>query len=190
MYSTKSPCVGLIVWLLTATRNVPLTAAACLPLETEAKQSIDRYKHQESVAMSDADHVPDVLANFRDGHAPQHGALSMSNPVSWTVTLSKLAMSRAHDSALPAHLGLAARSPRKLHMHTFHVEKEKEKTTPFGVNLMRSPVSYQAAQGSRGVKVVVARPIVPPIASRLQCIYIYIYRCICIYHCSLGISFP
>ncbi len=29
-------------------------------------------------------------------------------------------MSRAHDSVLPAHLGLAARSPRKLHMHDIY----------------------------------------------------------------------
>ncbi len=46
---------------------------------------------------------------------------SISKPVSWTGTFSKLAMSRAHDSVLPAHLGLAARSPRKLHTHNFHV---------------------------------------------------------------------
>ena len=42
---------------------------------------------------------------------------SISNPVSWTGTFSKLAMSSAHDSVLPAHLGLAAKSPRKLHTH-------------------------------------------------------------------------
>ena len=33
---------------------------------------------------------------------------------------------------------------------------------------MKSPVLYQAAQGSRGIKVVLADPIVPPIAYR-QC---------------------
>ena len=42
---------------------------------------------------------------------------SISNPVSWTGTFSKLAISSAHDSVLPAHLGLAAKSPRKLHVH-------------------------------------------------------------------------
>ena len=44
---------------------------------------------------------------------------SISNPVSWTGTFSKLAMSSAHDSVLPAHLGLAAKSPRKLHTETY-----------------------------------------------------------------------
>ncbi len=44
----------------------------------------------------------------------------------------------------------------------------KEKTTPFGVNLMRSPVLYRAAQGLKGIEVVSARPIVPPTASSLQ----------------------
>jgi len=47
-------------------------------------------------------------------------------------------------------------------------KKRKEKTTPFGVNLMRSPVLYRAAQGLRGIEVVLARPIVPPIVSSLQ----------------------
>jgi hypothetical protein len=30
----------------------------------------------------------------------------------------------------------------------------KEKTTPFGVNLMRSQVLYRAAQGLRGIKAI------------------------------------
>jgi len=47
---------------------------------------------------------------------------------------------------------------------------EKEKTTPFGVNLMRSQVSYPAAQGLKDVEVVLARPVVPPVSSSLQCI--------------------
>jgi len=36
-----------------------------------------------------------------------------------------------------------------------------EKTTPFGVNLMRSQVLYRAAQGLKDVEVVLARPAVP-----------------------------
>ena len=40
--------------------------------------------------------------------------------------------------------------------------KRKEKTTPSGVNLMRSQVLYRAAQELRGIKSVLARPIVPP----------------------------
>lgn len=31
---------------------------------------------------------------------------------------------------------------------------------------MKSPVLYQAAQGSRGITIVLAHPIVPPIAYR------------------------
>ncbi len=46
--------------------------------------------------------------------------------------------------------------------------QRKEETTPCHVNLMRSQVLYRAAQKSRGIKVVLARPIVPPIASSLQ----------------------
>ena len=49
-----------------------------------------------------------------------------------------------------------------------HSVERKEKITPFGVNLMRSQVLYWAAQGLRGIKIVLARPIVPPIASSLQ----------------------
>ena len=49
--------------------------------------------------------------------------------------------------------------------------KEKEKTTPFGVSLMRSSVIYRAAEGLKGIKVVSACPIVPPVASRSQCIF-------------------
>ena len=47
-------------------------------------------------------------------------------------------------------------------------KKRKEKTVPFGVILLTSPVLYRAAHGLRGNKVVLARPIVPPIASSLQ----------------------
>ncbi len=47
-------------------------------------------------------------------------------------------------------------------------KKRKEKTTPFGVNLMRSQVLYRAAQGLKGNKVVLARPVVPLISSSLQ----------------------
>ena len=47
-------------------------------------------------------------------------------------------------------------------------KKRTEKTTPFGVKLMRSQVLYRAAQGLRGIKVVLARLIVPPVASSLQ----------------------
>ena len=50
-------------------------------------------------------------------------------------------------------------------------EKRKEKTTPFGFNLMRSQVLHQAAQILSGIKVVLARPIVPPITTSLQRIY-------------------
>ncbi len=46
----------------------------------------------------------------------------------------------------------------------------KEKTTPFGVNLMRSQVLHRAAQGLKDVEVVLARPVVPPVSSSLQCI--------------------
>jgi len=46
----------------------------------------------------------------------------------------------------------------------------KENTTPFGVNLMRSQVLYRAAQGLKDVEVVLARPVVPPVSSSLQCI--------------------
>ncbi len=49
-------------------------------------------------------------------------------------------------------------------------KKRKEKTTPFGVNLMRSQVLYRAAQGLKDVEVVLARPVVPPVTSSLQCI--------------------
>lgn len=48
----------------------------------------------------------------------------------------------------------------------------REKTVPFGINLMRVPVSYQAAQGLIDVKVL-ARPVVPAISSRA---YPYMYR--------------
>jgi len=48
--------------------------------------------------------------------------------------------------------------------------KRKEKTTPFGVNLMRSQVLYRAAQGLKDVEVVLARPVVPPVSYSLQCI--------------------
>ena len=47
-------------------------------------------------------------------------------------------------------------------------EKKKEKTMPFDVKLMRSQVPYRAAQDLIGIKVVLARPIVPSIASSLQ----------------------
>ena len=46
----------------------------------------------------------------------------------------------------------------------------QEKTTPFGINLMRSQVLYRAAQGLKDVEVVLARPVVPPVSSSLQCI--------------------
>jgi len=36
---------------------------------------------------------------------------------------------------------------------------------PFGINSLRSQVLYRAAQESRVIEVVLARPIVPPIAS-------------------------
>ncbi len=49
-------------------------------------------------------------------------------------------------------------------------KKRKEKTTPFGVNLMRSQVLYRAAQGLKDVEVVLARPVVPSVSSSLQCI--------------------
>ena len=63
----------------------------------------------------------DVLADFRDEHAPQHGAVLHLKASQLDGHILKVAMSRAHDSVLPAHLGLAARSPRKLHTHNFHV---------------------------------------------------------------------
>ena len=47
-------------------------------------------------------------------------------------------------------------------------EEKKGKTSPFGVNSMRSPVLYSAAQGLRGIQIVLARPVVPPIPSSLQ----------------------
>ncbi len=47
-------------------------------------------------------------------------------------------------------------------------KKWKEKTTTFGVNLMRSQVLYQAAQGLKDVEVVLARAIVPSVSSCLQ----------------------
>ncbi len=59
--------------------------------------------------------------------------------------------------------------------HSYHMIQSvsccrKEKTTPFGVNLMTSQVLYRAAQGLKDVEVVLARPVVPPVASSLQCI--------------------
>ena len=59
---------------------------------------------------------------------------------------------------------LVLQTPYRLH------EKRKEKTTPFGGNLMRSQVLYRAAQGLKDVEVVRARPVVPPVSSSLQCI--------------------
>ncbi len=47
-------------------------------------------------------------------------------------------------------------------------QPQKENTAPFGISLMRSQVLYRAAQGLQGVKLVLACPIVPPIASSLQ----------------------
>ncbi len=49
-------------------------------------------------------------------------------------------------------------------------KKRKEKTTPFGVNLMRSQVLYRAAQRLRGFFYILtlARPTVPPVASSLR----------------------
>jgi len=42
-------------------------------------------------------------------------------------------------------------------------KKKKGKDTPFGVNLIRSQGLYRAAQELRGIKVVLARTIVPPL---------------------------
>ena len=44
-------------------------------------------------------------------------------------------------------------------------KKRNEKTTPFSFDLMTSQVLYRAAQESRGIEVVLARPFVPPVAS-------------------------
>ena len=44
---------------------------------------------------------------------------------------------------------------------TFVCAGRKEKTTPYGVNLMRSQVLYRAAQGLKGIKFTSARPSVP-----------------------------
>ena len=52
----------------------------------------------------------------------------------------------------------------------YSLKKRKEKTTPFGVNLMRSQILYPAAQGLKDVEVVLARPVAPPVSSSLQCI--------------------
>ena len=47
---------------------------------------------------------------------------------------------------------------------------------------MRSQVLYRAVQGSRGVKFVLARPIVPPIASSLRRIFTIVT---CLLSCAL-----
>ncbi len=44
-------------------------------------------------------------------------------------------------------------------------KRRKESTMPFGINSLRSQVLYRAAQESRVIEVVLACPIVPPIAS-------------------------
>ncbi len=60
-----------------------------------------------------------------------------------------------------------------------HLQERKEETTPFGVNLMRSQVLYRAAQGVKGIKIVLARPVAPPARDMLhiklsgKCIGIY-----------------
>jgi hypothetical protein len=46
-------------------------------------------------------------------------------------------------------------------------KKRQAKTTPFGVNSMRSQALHRAAQGLKGVNVVLARPVVRPTFSSL-----------------------
>lgn len=45
---------------------------------------------------------------------------------------------------------------------------KKENTMPLGVNFMRGPVLYGAAQGFRGTEVILACLAVPPVAFTLQ----------------------
>jgi len=66
--------------------------------------------------------------------------------------------------------GLAASNASTIAALNNNIQKRKEKTTPFGVNSMRSQVLYRAAQGLKDVEVVLARPVVPPVSSSLQCI--------------------
>ncbi len=53
---------------------------------------------------------------------------------------------------------LGAISQGKIHRPTKHSTEKQDKTTPCGFNPMKSQVSYRAAQGLRGIKVVLARP--------------------------------
>ena len=46
----------------------------------------------------------------------------------------------------PACFSTGLLCPNKLYMHVSQEKKRKEKTTPFGVNLMRRQVLYRAAQ--------------------------------------------